>query len=125
MKSYIITAAFLSASLCAPAFAQPADGAAAPAASEPAAPAEGATPKAAAAGQLVEQQFATYDLDKSGQLDATEFTAWVSKLRKPAADGAPAPDAKWSETLFARADTDQDKLVSKAEMTSLLVSAQG
>ncbi|GEM_PF-1572446 len=92
-------------------------------------PVESAPPDASQpvpAAQIVDQEFGTYDLDKNGQLDEGEFTAWVSKLRKPSADGAPQEDAQsWATSLFARADTDADKQISKAEMTSLLSAAQG
>lgn len=74
--------------------------------------------------QIVDREFTTYDADKSGDLNAAEFSAWVSKLRKPAADGAPPADSQtWTAGLFARADTDHNQLVSKTEMTTLLASA--
>lgn len=92
-------------------------------------PASATTPSATApapvtASQIVDREFSAYDLDKSGDLNAAEFSAWVSKLRKPAADGAPATDSQtFSTGLFARADTDHNQLVSKTEMTTLLASA--
>lgn len=108
------------AALCAPAYSQPE----APAPAAPKAPAAPAT--ANAPDQIVEREFASYDIDKSGQLDATEFTAWVTKLRKPAADGsAPADSQNWSAGLFTRADVDKNQLVSKTEMTTLLTAARG
>lgn len=113
------------AGLCAPALADqsapPAD-AVGPAPVEPSAP-SAAAPAPVTPTQIVDREFSAYDLDKSGDLNAAEFSAWVSKLRKPAADGA-APDSQtWSAGLFARADTDHNQLVSKTEMTTLLSSA--
>ncbi len=83
-------------------------------------------PRPSTPTQIVDREFSAYDLDKSGDLNAAEFSAWVSKLRKPAADGAaPARSQTWSAGLFARADTDHNQLVSKTEMTTLLSSAAG
>jgi hypothetical protein len=112
--------------LCSPALADqnapPADavdaGPVAPSAPSAAAPAP-VTPT-----QIVDREFSAYDLDKSGDLNTAEFSAWVSKLRKPAANAAPATDTQtWSAGLFTRADTDHNQLVSKTEMTTLLASA--
>ncbi|MBO9582360.1 MAG: hypothetical protein J7498_15845 [Sphingobium sp.] len=86
----------------------------------PAAPA----PNPVTPSEIVDREFATYDADKSGDLNVAEFSAWVSKLRKPSADGTPPADSQtWSANLFARADTDHNQLVSKTEMTALLASA--
>jgi hypothetical protein len=114
------------AGLCAPALADqnapPAD-AVGPATVEPSAP-SAAAPAPVTPTQIVDREFSAYDLDKSGDLNAAEFSAWVSKLRKPAADGAaPADTPTWSAGLFTRADTDHNQLVSKTEMTTLLSSA--
>jgi len=129
IQTAIATAAL---SLSGAALAQPVDSEApvpvesGPAENAPAdnAPADAAQPMPAA--QIVDREFGTYDLDKNGQLNEAEFTSWVSKLRKPAADGAAPEDTQsWATSLFARADTDGDKQISKGEMTSLLNAAQG
>ncbi len=111
---------------CSPVFAAQDAPAADAAAASPAAPAAGAAPAQVSPAQLVDRDFGAYDLDKSGSLDATEFSSWVVKLRKPAAAGAAQTDSQnWSAQLFARADADHNQLVSKAEMTTLLASARG
>lgn len=111
--------------LCSPALANQNAGpeAVSPAPISPTAP-DTAAPGPVTPGQIVDREFPTYDADKSGDLNAAEFSAWVSKLRKPAADSAPSADSQtWSAGLFARADTDHNQLVSKMEMTTLLASA--
>lgn len=111
-------------SLALPAHAQPAGPGdpAGPAAGAPVAPAPGAAASPTAA---VEAEFPTHDSNGDGKLDQAEFTAWVSKLRAPAPDGATRTDNEsWAATLFARADTDQDKAVSKTEMATLLSTAR-
>ncbi|HEY1124556.1 MAG TPA: EF-hand domain-containing protein [Sphingobium sp.] len=119
---------FAVAGLCSPALAEqnaPLPDAVTPAPPEVAeAGAATPAPTSASPTQIVDSEFSAYDLDKSGDLNAAEFSAWVGKLRKPSADGAPAPDSQtWSAGLFARADTDHNQLVSKTEMTTLLASA--
>ncbi|MBO9671502.1 MAG: EF-hand domain-containing protein [Sphingobium sp.] len=114
--------------LCSPALADqnaPSTDAVDPAPVAPAAPGAAAAPVSPVTpSQIVDREFSTYDADKSGDLNAAEFSTWVSKLRKPAADGAPPADSQtWSAGLFARADTDHNQLVSKTEMTTLLASA--
>ena len=134
-KSYVVPALIALTSFATAATAQPAgpaDPAPAPAQSGPApVDSPSATPdapvaKASPAAQMVDREFSSYDLDKNGSLSETEFAAWVGKLRKPAADGAPQQDPQqFSASLFARADTDSNKEVSKSEMTTLLNAAQG
>lgn len=136
-KSPFLPASIAAMALCSAsiAVAQPADdapGGAAPAQAQPSPPAssdpaaQAPSAQATPAAQLVDREFAAYDLDKSGQLDANEFAAWVAKLRKPSADGsAPKDSQQFSASLFARADTDHNKQVSRTEMTTLLSAAQG
>ena len=89
-------------------------------------PLPSATPQAPLSpAQIVEREFSAYDVDKSGQLDPTEFSTWVAKLRPPAPSGTPATGAQSSASLFARADADHNQLVSKTEMTTLLTTARG
>jgi len=108
--------------VCSPAFA---------AQDAPAPPADRAVPSAnepqepVSPAQIVDREFPSYDVDKSGQLDATEFSTWIAKLRPPAPSGAQASGAMSSASLFARADADHNQLVSKTEMTTLLTTARG
>lgn len=116
------------AGLCSPAFASqdaptPPVDQAVPSANAPLPSAAQQAPVSPA--QIVDREFPSYDVDKSGQLDATEFAAWVAKLRPPAPSGAPAAEAQSSANLFARADADHNQLVSKTEMTTLLTTARG
>lgn len=131
------TLAAMLAGLCSPVLAQNAPPSDVPATPTPAspessapAPAQAPTAPDAAAqapsspSAIVDREFAVYDVNKDGKLDAAEFSSWVVKLRKPAADGSqPADSQSWSASLFARADTDHDQSVSKTEMTSLLAAA--
>jgi len=114
------------AALCTPAMAEqsaPQTEAVDTAPVEPSAP-SAAAPAPVTPTQIVDREFSAYDLDKSGDLNAAEFSAWVSKLRKPAPDAGASTDTQtWSASLFARADTDHNQLVSKTEMTTLLSSA--
>jgi len=115
------------AGLCSPALADqnaPNTEAVGPAPVAPVAPRAAPTESPVNPSQIVDREFTAYDADKSGDLNAAEFSAWVSKLRKPSADGTPPTDSQtWTAGLFARADTDHNQLVSKTEMTTLLASA--
>jgi hypothetical protein len=83
--------------------------------------------KAATADQvraIVEQEFPAHDMDKSGELNSTEFGAWMSKLRaaspQPQAEADPAA---WTAAAFAMADTDKSGNVSKDELIAFLSRA--
>ncbi len=121
-KSYLIPATIAIGalySIALPVHAQPVD-AAGP--GDPAPPAAGAP---ASPSSLVDAEFPTYDGNTDGKLDQSEFTAWVSKLRAPAPDGAAQTDTQsWAATLFARADGDKDQAISKSEMATLLSTAR-
>ena len=124
-KSCAVTAIIALTSLSTVVSAQPSDSPSDPAPAA-VAPAEPSAPAGGQAAQMVDKEFASYDLDKSGSLSSTEFSAWVAKLRKPATDGAAQSDgAQFSAGLFARADTDHNQQISKSEMTTLLSAARG
>lgn len=86
------------------------------------------TNSAEAVQNLVDQEFANYDADGSGDLDKTEFAAWMTKLRADtmAAQGQAGEVSsvemeKWTETAFAAADSDQSSTVSKPEISDFLM----
>jgi hypothetical protein len=87
-------------------------------------PAETTTPAPAAAPaptsieQIVSTDFPTYDADKSGDLNKSEFSAWMVAAK--AQSGAAAPDKQWLTDAFAKADADKSKTVSAAELTTFL-----
>jgi len=124
------TAAEPMAEPTAPTEAAPAQAEAAPAQDSvaeaaPAAPAQtaAAQPTATAqVAQVVEADFPSYDTDKNGELSATEFAAWMTKLKAAAAPAGAtaAADPAWTGKAFAQADTDKSKTVSKVELTTFL-----
>jgi hypothetical protein len=78
--------------------------------------------------QVVEANFPTYDADQSGDLNAKEFDGWLTVLRQKSAEAKGAsdtmPDAEkqaWMKAAFAKADTDQSKKISKAELETFLL----
>ena len=78
--------------------------------------------------QVVETNFPTYDIDQSGDLNAKEFGSWLSVLReksaeaKGASDNMPAEKKQaWLKEAFTKADTDQSKKISKAELETFLL----
>ncbi len=78
--------------------------------------------------QVVETNFPAYDIDQSGDLNAKEFGSWLSVLReksanaKGAADDMPAAKKQaWLKEAFAKADADQSKKISKAELETFLM----
>lgn len=78
--------------------------------------------------QVVETNFPTYDIDQSGDLNAKEFGSWLSVLReksanaKGAADDMPAAKKQaWLKEAFIKADADQSKKISKAELETFLM----
>lgn len=117
-----------------PAEPAPAPTEAAPAQPAPAAPAQDAAQPAQAAPstdqvqQIVAAEFPTYDTDKSGDLNETEFQTWVVALRDkdPAAAAKPLDDAgkaKFAKEIFAKADTNKDKKIAEAEMVAFFSGA--
>ena len=116
---HILIAGFTLA-LAAPLAAQPS---LAPAPSEEAptpARATDPSPIADAAAVVATSEFATYDTDKSGQLDRREFSAWFA-ARHAAHDGAHGqPGATDVQVAFTKADADKNKHVSEQELGQFL-----
>ena len=89
-----------------------------------------ATQPAAGADQVasvVETEFPTYDANKDGKLEKTEFASWMVKLKQASDPKASATDAKtksWVNSAFAQADTDKSKSVSKPELIGFLSQGQ-
>ncbi len=75
--------------------------------------------------QVVEAEFPTYDKDRNGTLNTTEFGAWMVALRS-ATDKSVTADSKsmktWTKSAFAKADTDKSKSITKTELTGFLAS---
>ncbi len=114
----------------APAPTEPATDTMAPASEAPAqtAPASPAPSSSAAAtptqiAQIVETEFPTYDGDKSGDLSAAEFGAWMKKLRTaqdPAVDPESADVKSWIDQAYGAADADKSGSVTKEELVAFL-----
>lgn len=89
----------------------------------PAAAAASAT-KPATADQIaaiVEKEFASHDSDANGELNATEFSAWMTKLRASSPQQSPEVDpATWAAQAFKVADADSSASVNKAELVGFL-----
>ncbi|MGL3821141.1 calcium-binding protein [Sphingopyxis sp. R3-92] len=93
----------------------------APASGQPAPSGAAATP--AQVAQIVDQEFASYDADSTGDLNEAEFGAWMKKLRAatdPSVDPESAEVKTWIGQAFAAADGDKSKSVSKTELTGFL-----
>jgi len=71
---------------------------------------------------ILDSEFPTYDKDKSGSLNKSEFASWMDAL-KTKSDPAAKPDAKWNEAAFKQADKDASKAVSKEELAGFLSGA--
>jgi hypothetical protein len=96
----------------------------------PMAPSAGPSPSATAPAETpapaqtmsvadaVAADFPKYDKDASGELSKAEFIAWISEA-KSKVDGK-TPDKKILSDAFIKADTDKNKTVSAAELTSFL-----
>ena len=97
----------------------PADPAVQPAQQAATAPVTGA----AQIAQVVNTEFPTYDKDKSGTLNQSEFGAWMVALKEKS-DPSTKPDSlatkAWVAQAFASADKDKSKSLSKAELTGFL-----
>jgi hypothetical protein len=90
----------------------------APAESATSAPATSATAAPTSIEQIVSTDFPTYDADKSGELNKSEFSSWMVAAK--AQSGATAPDKTWLTDAFAKADADKSKTVSAVELTKFL-----
>lgn len=99
-----------------------------PAPAEPAPTQPTPADKAAQAAAVVEAEFPSYDTDASGELNQTEFGAWMLALHaKAEADGVAGAQGKtadqkdaWVKQAFLAADKDKSTKVSKAELTTFL-----
>ncbi|MBP6031343.1 MAG: EF-hand domain-containing protein [Sphingobium sp.] len=74
---------------------------------------------------VVDQEFPAYDADKSGVLDKTEFSKWILdlKAKEMQASGKTASQTElsaWATAAFTTADADQNKNVSRTELTKYL-----
>lgn len=73
--------------------------------------------------QIVEKEFPTYDGDKNGELNESEFAAWMKKLRsatEPGIDTESEAVKTWVGQAFAAADADKSTGVNKTELTGFL-----
>lgn len=97
---------------------------------EPAAPAEPAAQQAqqpAASqdqvAQAVGREFGSYDKDANGGLDKTEFSAWMTALRKasePTFQPGSPEAATWMAQAFTLADADKSASINQGELTTFL-----
>lgn len=88
---------------------------------EPAPSGTAATPTQIA--QIVDQEFPTYDGDASGELNETEFAAWMKKLRAatdPTVDVESEDVNNWIKQAWTVADADGSGGISKEELTGFL-----
>ena len=98
------------------------------AAAAPAQPGGAATESAAATGadqvaSIVNAEFASYDKDRNGTLDKTEFAAWMDALKAKAPNAADKPaDPKWNDAAFAQADKDKSASLTRDELSGFLGS---
>ena len=73
--------------------------------------------------KVVSTEFPSYDKDKSGSLNESEFGTWMVALKEKG-DPTTKPDSPatkaWVGQAFASADKDKNKALSKAELTSFL-----
>lgn len=79
-----------------------------------------------AVAQLVENEWALYDVNTNGALEQAEFGQWMIKLRKanePTFDGTSQAATAWIAGAFDFADKDDTATVSKPEMVALLTPA--
>src|SRR3546814_11400447 len=106
--------------LAGPAFAQSATGGQEMAPAEQAAPADSAQPSTVDVATVVDSEFPSYDGDKNGELSQTEFTAWMTTLKKAeiASTGQALGDQEisaWASPAFAMADQAKASAGSKTK----------
>lgn len=137
MLKYLLVAG--AAALSVPALAQetaPTDMTAPPPAEQPAPesapPAGEATAQPAPSGtaangaqiaQIIDNEFPSYDGDKTGDLNQVEFAAWMKKLRtatEPTVDPESEQVKSWIGQAWTAADGDKSGAVSKEELTAFL-----
>lgn len=96
-----------------------------------AAPADAATAQPAAGvsqvATVVQTEFPTYDANKDGKLEKSEFASWMVKLKQasdPKANAADPATKSWVNAAFAQADKDKNKTVSQPELVGFLSQGQ-
>lgn len=78
---------------------------------------------AAQIAEVVNSEFSSYDKDKNGTLDESEFGAWMVALKEKSdpSTKADSPATKaWVDQAFASADKDKSKSLTKPELTTFL-----
>lgn len=75
--------------------------------------------------QVVESEFPVYDADRSGYLNASEFSKWLVTLKQQdlKTSGKTMSNTEmnaWVSAAFATADADRSTTVSKDELTGYL-----
>ncbi|MCF8706589.1 EF-hand domain-containing protein [Rhizorhapis sp. SPR117] len=93
--------------------------------SEPAEPSQAQGASTVDVAAVVDGEFPTYDSDKSGDLDQSEFAQWMTTLKKAemASTGNVLGDQEltaWVGAAFTMADQDKSKTVSKNELVTYL-----
>ncbi|WP_293874683.1 MULTISPECIES: EF-hand domain-containing protein [unclassified Sphingomonas] len=76
---------------------------------------------------VVQTEFPTYDANKDGKLEKTEFASWMVKLKQasdPKASATSAETRSWVNAAFAQADKDKDKSVTQPELVGFLSQGQ-
>ena len=108
---------------------------AAPVTSTDSTPAADATQSAAAepaagadqVATVVQTEFPTYDANKDGKLEKTEFASWMVKLKQasdPKATATSAETKSWVNAAFAQADKDKSQSVTQPELVGFLSQGQ-
>lgn len=85
--------------------------------------ASGTPATSAQVAQIVNSEFASYDADKSNDLNQAEFSAWMKKLRtatEPSVDPESEQVKTWIGQAWTAADADKSGAVSKEELTGFL-----
>lgn len=81
-------------------------------------PSASPAPSAPTVADKVAADWSKYDMGAKGHLTKVELGRWLGDLR--AANGEPAPDAKWLDAAFTQTDGNKDQKVSKEELTTSL-----
>lgn len=87
------------------------------------------TPPAATATEvasIVAREFPSYDRNRDGSLNPSEFSEWMVKLKTIADPSvrADAPSTKtWLNAAFAQADADKSRSLTLGELTGFLSPA--
>lgn len=76
---------------------------------------------------VVQTEFPTYDANKDGKLEKTEFASWMVKLKQasdPKATASSAETKSWVNAAFAQADKDKSQSVTQPELVGFLSQGQ-